>query len=85
MEYPVECDDEYWEPADPEMAFKQPPGRPSVVSYIIAYFKLLEILGMAQQKIVSSPLFFLLRLHSLFTVSGQAQGKAGRMDPRCRS
>ncbi|KAJ7496528.1 fungal-specific transcription factor domain-containing protein [Mycena latifolia] len=51
VDYPVECDDEYWETSDPAMAFKQPPGKPSVVSYTIAYLKLLEILGMAQKTI----------------------------------
>ncbi|KAJ7741173.1 fungal-specific transcription factor domain-containing protein [Mycena maculata] len=51
LDYPIECDDEYWETDDPAMAFKQPPGKPSVVSYTIAYLKLIEILGMAQQTI----------------------------------
>ncbi|KAJ7099269.1 fungal-specific transcription factor domain-containing protein [Mycena belliarum] len=51
IDYPAECDDEYWETSDPAMAFKQPPGRPSVVSYTIAYLKLIEILGMAQTTI----------------------------------
>ncbi|KAJ7654344.1 hypothetical protein B0H17DRAFT_385599 [Mycena rosella] len=49
VDYPAECDDEYWETSDPDMAFKQPPGRPSVISYTIAYLKLMEILGMAQK------------------------------------
>ncbi|KAJ7753042.1 fungal-specific transcription factor domain-containing protein [Mycena maculata] len=51
LDYPVECDDEYWESADPTTAFKQPPGKPSVVSYTIAYLKLIEILRMAQRTI----------------------------------
>ncbi|KAI0260431.1 fungal-specific transcription factor domain-containing protein [Gloeopeniophorella convolvens] len=33
VEYPIECDDEYWENADPALAFKQPPGKPTRVSY----------------------------------------------------
>ncbi|KAJ7155555.1 fungal-specific transcription factor domain-containing protein [Mycena crocata] len=48
---PLEVDDEYWITDDPEMAFKQPPGKPSIVSYSIAYYKLIEILGMAQKTI----------------------------------
>ncbi|KAJ7478680.1 fungal-specific transcription factor domain-containing protein [Mycena galericulata] len=51
LDYPAECDDEYWETDDPAMAFKQPPGKPSVVSYTIAYLKLIEIIGVAQQTI----------------------------------
>ncbi|KAI9511919.1 fungal-specific transcription factor domain-containing protein [Russula earlei] len=33
VDLPVECDDEYWENDDPSLAFKQPPGKPSQVSY----------------------------------------------------
>ncbi|KAI0312122.1 fungal-specific transcription factor domain-containing protein [Amylostereum chailletii] len=33
LEFPIECDDEYWLHPDPEKAFKQPPGKPSKVSY----------------------------------------------------
>ncbi|KAF7361336.1 Fungal-trans domain-containing protein [Mycena sanguinolenta] len=51
VEYPVECDDEYWESSDPSQAFKQPPGKPSIVSYFVAYLKLIEIMGMAQRSI----------------------------------
>ncbi|KAJ6510507.1 fungal-specific transcription factor domain-containing protein [Mycena sanguinolenta] len=51
VEYPIECDDEYWESSDPNQAFKQPPGKPSIVSYFVAYLKLIEIMGMAQKSI----------------------------------
>jgi hypothetical protein len=53
LDYPVECDDEFWEPADPSLAFKQPPGKPSVMTHVVMYMKLIEIIGMAQQTIVS--------------------------------
>ncbi|KAI0298020.1 fungal-specific transcription factor domain-containing protein [Multifurca ochricompacta] len=33
VDLPIECDDEYWENADPALAFKQPEGKPSQVSY----------------------------------------------------
>ncbi|KAF8268483.1 fungal-specific transcription factor domain-containing protein [Lactarius quietus] len=33
VELPIECDDEYWEHPNPALAFKQPPGKPSKVSY----------------------------------------------------
>ncbi|KAJ7021461.1 hypothetical protein C8F04DRAFT_267477 [Mycena alexandri] len=51
IDYPIECDDEYWQPSDPAMAFKQPLGKPSVTSYAIVFFKLVEIIGMAQRTI----------------------------------
>ncbi|KAJ6589038.1 fungal-specific transcription factor domain-containing protein [Mycena capillaripes] len=51
VDYPIECDDEFWEPVEPAMAFKQPPGKPSVVSYFNAYLKLMEIIEMAQKTI----------------------------------
>ncbi|KAJ7194854.1 fungal-specific transcription factor domain-containing protein [Mycena pura] len=51
LDYPADCDDEYWETEDPCMAFKQPPGKPSTVAYMGAYLKLIEILGMAQDTI----------------------------------
>ncbi|KAJ7282774.1 fungal-specific transcription factor domain-containing protein [Mycena rebaudengoi] len=53
LDYPVECDDEFWEPADPSLAFKQPPGKPSVMTHVVMYMKLIEIIGMAQQTIYS--------------------------------
>ncbi|KAJ7730080.1 fungal-specific transcription factor domain-containing protein [Mycena maculata] len=51
LDYPTECDDEYWETGDPSMVFKQPPGKPSVMSFVTAYLKLMEILGRAQETI----------------------------------
>ncbi|KAJ6510506.1 fungal-specific transcription factor domain-containing protein [Mycena sanguinolenta] len=51
VDYPIECDDEYWESSDPNQAFKQPPGKPSIVSFFVAYLKLIEIMGMAQRSI----------------------------------
>ncbi|KAJ7661660.1 hypothetical protein B0H17DRAFT_953534, partial [Mycena rosella] len=53
IDYPIECDDEYWETLNPDMAFKQPPGRPSALSFTVAYVKLIEIMGTAQKTIVS--------------------------------
>lgn len=54
LDLPVECDDEYWSPSDPKDAFKQPPGKPSKLSYFIAYLKLSQILAFALRTIVSS-------------------------------
>ena len=54
LDLPVECDDEYWSPADPKDAFKQPAGKPSKMSFFIAYLKLSQILAFALRTIVSS-------------------------------
>ena len=64
LELPMECDDEYWE--DPEKAFKQPPGKPSKVSFFVSYLKLNQILGFALRTIVGSS--FLCIYQSLISV-----------------
>ncbi|KAJ7766782.1 hypothetical protein B0H16DRAFT_1791179 [Mycena metata] len=38
------CDDEYWEVPDPKLAFKQPPGKPSVAAFSSTYFELMKVL-----------------------------------------
>ncbi|KIM80404.1 hypothetical protein PILCRDRAFT_789690 [Piloderma croceum F 1598] len=53
LEFPLDCDDEYWEDPDPEKAFKQPPGKPSKVSFFVSYVKLNQILGFALRTIYS--------------------------------
>ncbi|KAA1476285.1 hypothetical protein DENSPDRAFT_843199 [Dentipellis sp. KUC8613] len=47
IDYPVECDDEYWTHPDPKQAFKQPPGKESYMSYFVRYLKLNQILAFA--------------------------------------
>ena len=47
LDYPIECDDEFWNTSDPEQAFKQPPGKPCKVSCFIWSIKLAELLGFA--------------------------------------
>lgn len=44
-EYPIECDDEYWEPEDSQKAFQQPPGKPCTITAYVQFIKLCEILG----------------------------------------
>ncbi|KAL0576287.1 Gypsy retrotransposon integrase-like protein 1 [Marasmius crinis-equi] len=53
QELPADCDDEYWENPDPELAFKQPPGKPSSISCFILYLKLCEILAFALRTLYS--------------------------------
>ncbi|KAJ7020005.1 fungal-specific transcription factor domain-containing protein [Mycena alexandri] len=53
IDYPVECDDEYWDHPDPNQKFQQPEGKPSIYAFSVAYMKLTEILGTAQKTIYS--------------------------------
>ncbi|KAH9474373.1 Cutinase transcription factor 1 alpha [Psilocybe cubensis] len=45
VEYPIECDDEYWDIEDPQAAFRQPAEKPSSITGFIQFIKLCEILG----------------------------------------
>lgn len=53
LDLPADCDDEYWSTPDLKDAFKQPPGKPSKMSYFIAYLKLSQILAFALRTIYS--------------------------------
>ncbi|KAF9073616.1 putative fungal-specific transcription factor [Rhodocollybia butyracea] len=61
VELPINCDDEYWEHPDPDMAFKQPTGTPSKLSFFIHYLKLMDILAYATRTI------YPIRQTTLFT------------------
>jgi hypothetical protein len=43
LEFPIECDDEYWEHPDPFKRFKQPPGIPSRVTFYILLERLMGL------------------------------------------
>ncbi|KAI0703341.1 fungal-specific transcription factor domain-containing protein [Cerioporus squamosus] len=47
LDLPLEVDDEYWENDDPELAFRQPEGKPSVVSGFVHWIKLSHIVAYA--------------------------------------
>jgi hypothetical protein len=54
VDLPMEMDDEYWENEhEPDQAFKQPSGKPSVLSYFVSLIKLIQILAVALRTIVS--------------------------------
>jgi hypothetical protein len=55
IEYPAECDDEYWE-VDEEghVSFNQPPGKPSKITGFIAYVKLTEMLAYTTRTLYST-------------------------------
>ena len=54
---PAEVDDEYWENDDPDLAFKQPPGKPSKVTAFIKYMELMRLVWLTLCTIVRA--FFL--------------------------
>lgn len=51
-EFPVDCDDEYWEHPDPEQAFVQPPNKPSLLSFFVSYLALNRILALCLRTVV---------------------------------
>ncbi|KAF5381235.1 hypothetical protein D9757_007851 [Collybiopsis confluens] len=48
---PVECDEEFWEHQGSEMVFRQPPGKPSTMTYWVCFIKLMHILGRVLQTV----------------------------------
>ena len=50
----LEVDDEYWENEDPDLAFKQPEGKPSSISFVNCFIQLQKVLTFASRTIVSS-------------------------------
>lgn len=54
LDLPLEVDDEYWIPNDPSQpAFKQPTGKPSIISGFVSFLKITHILAYAMRTIVS--------------------------------
>lgn len=51
---PIEVDDEYWECEDPELSWKQPPGKPSKVTAFNAHLRLCEILAFTLRTLYST-------------------------------
>ncbi|KAF9482141.1 hypothetical protein BDN70DRAFT_853837 [Pholiota conissans] len=57
VDYPVECDDEYWETEDPDQAFKQPPGKPCKIASFICNLKICEIIAVTLKTLYSTKKF----------------------------
>ncbi|KAI1784087.1 fungal-specific transcription factor domain-containing protein [Ganoderma leucocontextum] len=47
LDLPLEVDDEYWENDDPELAFRQPDGKPALVSGFVHWIKLSHVVAYA--------------------------------------
>lgn len=59
LDFPLEVDDEYWEPQDAALAFCQPQGKPSLISALNSMLKLLDILSFTLRTIVCVLCFIL--------------------------
>ncbi|KIP05404.1 hypothetical protein PHLGIDRAFT_151979 [Phlebiopsis gigantea 11061_1 CR5-6] len=79
IDYPLECDDEYWEPEDPLMAFKQPPGKPSTVAFFNCTLRLNKIHAYALRSIYS------LKRSKLTTQPEKVQELVSDIDSRLNS
>lgn len=51
---PAECDDEFWDDVYAENRFKQPPGKPSTMSFFLSYLQLLDILSTAVKNLYAT-------------------------------
>ncbi|PIL36105.1 transcription factor [Ganoderma sinense ZZ0214-1] len=47
LDLPLEVDDEFWENEDPELAFRQPDGKPALVSCFVHWIKLSHVVAYA--------------------------------------
>ncbi|KAI0288527.1 fungal-specific transcription factor domain-containing protein [Russula brevipes] len=47
VEYPLEVDDEFWENDDPQLAFRQPPDKPSTIAVFNLWLKLTDFTASA--------------------------------------
>ena len=52
VDLPIACDDEYWLNPDPNLAFKQPEGKPSIVTFFNCALRLAQINAFALRTIV---------------------------------
>lgn len=74
VDYPIECDDEYWENDDPELAFKQPPGKPSMITFFNCILRLTRIHGHCLRALYS------LRGSKLHSDPERAQATVSELD-----
>jgi hypothetical protein len=65
VEFPTECDDEYWEHPDPALRFKQPPGKLSTVGYCIPLHRLMGLYGFVLRVVVRLCCFPRIRMSIL--------------------
>ncbi|CAK5283073.1 unnamed protein product [Mycena citricolor] len=54
LDFPIECDDEFWETEDPALAFRQPKNRPSTICGFNAFLRLSQVLSFALRTLYST-------------------------------
>lgn len=81
MDLPVEVDDEYWENENPALAFRQPPGKPALVTAFNAYIKLTQVISFALRTIVRANAI-LLKVASL-TLIGLVRYRQDEVENWC--
>lgn len=54
IDLPADCDDIHWYDENPEVTFRQPPGKPSQLAFFTASLKLSNILSNAFRFLVSA-------------------------------
>ncbi len=52
VDLPIACDDEYWTNPDPNLAFKQPEGKPSTMCFFNCALRLAQIHAFALRTVV---------------------------------
>jgi hypothetical protein len=54
VDYPIECDDEYWDNDNSEQAFRQPPEKPSTITAFVWSLKLCQMLAFTCRTLYST-------------------------------
>ncbi|KAF9482140.1 hypothetical protein BDN70DRAFT_919338 [Pholiota conissans] len=54
VDYPIECDDEYWKTDDPGQAFQQLPEKPTLMTAFVRMLKLFKIMAFALKTLYST-------------------------------
>lgn len=52
LDLPIECDDEYWDNPNPELRFKQPEGKPSLITAFALTIRFNQIMEITIRTIV---------------------------------
>lgn len=79
LDLPLECDDEYWDDPDPELRFKQPEGKPSLITAFALTIRFNQILAVSMRTIVRHRSFLPSVILTFFDnlVPSQATGLEG--------
>ncbi|TFK66545.1 hypothetical protein BDN72DRAFT_823317 [Pluteus cervinus] len=85
VEFPTECDDEYWDHVDPKQRFKQPAGKPSTMAFFTCYLNLSDILAWAMRAIYSVSKPHLYRFATLASLGYSEQQSLSDLDSAMNS